>query len=222
MACAGCVSSRLESASSGVYSDEALVDALLQAEGEESELLRSQQFASATEARAFVVRCTNELAASAGETEVASSSTAGQQSATRRAGIAEKLSRPRLDMVTRCIARQCGRDHHDGTASLCLVGCGSTLHIATCAQLGRGYAALASFTCVDCRLRQMVKSPALIATCSEALRLTTLRTLILESSQGAEASAAGFADFTAKEEEYVLRARHERGAGSVRHGSAPP
>ena len=78
------------------------------------------------------------------------------------------------------------------------------MHIATCAQLGRGYAALGNFRCVDCRLRVMVKSPELVGTCSEALRLTTMKTMILELSQGAEASAAGFADYTAKEEAYVM------------------
>ena len=173
--------------------------------------VRSQACGTAAEALAFVARCTQEAAALSGEDDVEEGesgglafTSAGAQSTTRRLHIAEKLSSARLRMVCECIEGRCGRDRQDGTASQCLGGCGRTLHIATCAQLGRGYAALGNFRCVDCRLKEVVRSEEMVVRCSDELRTNTLKTMILELSQGAEASAAGFADFTAREEEYVL------------------
>ena len=73
-------------------------------------------------------------------------------SVTKAAGLLEKLSSSRLGQILGCIEGQCAFDKHDGTETPCRAGCGRTLHVATCAQLGRGYAAIGNFTCPDCRI----------------------------------------------------------------------
>jgi len=70
-----------------------------------------------------------------------------------------------------------------------------------CAHVGKGFAALGNFLCVECRLRQSNQDPA---TASAALRRINETTMVMELCQGAESSAAGYADYVQLEERYVL------------------
>ena len=127
-----------------------------------------------------------------------------------RTHLDEKLAPGRLHSIAVCIAGQCGLSKADGTATACLGGCGRSLHVETCAQMGKGYAALGNFTCPECRLAKLVQSPE---TAGDELRHTVNRTMVLELGQGKETTAAGYANYTRLEEEYVLgmgRALDER------------
>jgi hypothetical protein len=73
-------------------------------------------------------------------------------SQTRRTHLAEKLAPARLEKITACIAGRCGVEKSVANATECKGGCGRSLHVETCAQMGKGYAALGNFTCVDCRI----------------------------------------------------------------------
>jgi hypothetical protein len=87
--------------------------------------------------------------------EVVASGPAVKGSLVKRAHLFEKLSDARLAMIDLCISGKCGVDH-DETSTACLSGCGRRLHVETCAQMGRGFAALGNFRCVDCRLKELV------------------------------------------------------------------
>ena len=82
--------------------------------------------------------------------------------------------------------------------------------------MGKGYAALGSFTCVACRVRADVSRQGeqlslgqVLQRASTALVSVTERTMVLELSQGKEGTAAGYAEYTRLEEEYA------RGMGLV-------
>eukprot|EP00966_Prymnesium_polylepis_P284974 6583602-Prymnesium_polylepis.1 len=64
-------------------------------------------------------------------------------------------------------------DHADGSATACRGGCGASLHVATCAHLGKGYAALGNFTCVTCRMREVLERPGEELTAEQVLRRAT-------------------------------------------------
>jgi hypothetical protein len=75
----------------------------------------------------------------------------------RRGLTEEKIGAARLEMMSRCINGQCGHCEGDaigrGTcekATRCRGACGRSLHLVTCAQVGKGYAALGKFTCHHC------------------------------------------------------------------------
>ena len=114
--------------------------------------------------------------------------------------MAEKLAPTRLNLIHTCVSGGCGL-HRDGSATPCRGKCGRSLHMVECAQVGRGFAALGNFLCVDCRLRQSNQDPS---TASPQLRRINEVTMVMELCQGAESSAAGFADFVQLEERYVL------------------
>ena len=114
-------------------------------------------------------------------------------------------------MIRRCVRGECGMDHADGSATACRGGCGISLHVATCAQLGKGYAALGNFTCVTCRMREVLQRPGESLTeeqvrlrATEGFESVTERTMVLELSQGKEGTAAGYAEYTRLEEEYTM------------------
>ena len=104
-------------------------------------------------------------------------------SVTKAAGLLEKLSSSRLGQILSCIEGQCAFDKHDGTETQCRAGCGRTLHVATCAQLGRGYAAIGNFTCPDCRILASGLDPANEDDLSP-MRRTVVHTMVLELGQG--------------------------------------
>ena len=131
-------------------------------------------------------------------------------SVTRRTHLAEKLSEPRLEKIRRCLVGLCGHEHNQAVSTSCLGGCGKQLHVETCAEMGRGYAALGNFRCPDCRVEQLADDPA---SASPQLRLTAERTMVLELSQGRESTAAGFSGYTSLEESYVT------GMGGVLDGA---
>jgi hypothetical protein len=140
-------------------------------------------------------------------------------STTRQTHLAEKLSEGRLQMIRDCIEERCGFDHSDGSATECRGGCGVRLHVATCAQLGKGFAALGNFTCAACRLRsslaragEVLSRGDVLARASPDLLSVAERTMVLELSQGKEGTAAGYAEYTRLEEEYA------RGMGLVLDG----
>jgi hypothetical protein len=115
-------------------------------------------------------------------------------------------------MIDLCIAGKCGVDH-DETSTKCLSGCGRRLHVETCAQMGRGFAALGNFRCVECRMRELVVAGSTASPSAEIERVVR-RTMVLELNQGKETTAAGFADYTQLEERYAL------GMGKVLDGAA--
>ena len=114
----------------------------------------SRSFATHDEAARFVRVSTIERAALPVMLE-----TTVKGSLVKRAHLAEKLSDARLNMIDRCIAGLCGVAH-DETSTACLGGCGRHLHVATCAQMGRGFAALGNFRCVPCRMVELVVPPS--------------------------------------------------------------
>lgn len=129
-------------------------------------------------------------------------------SVTKRVHLSEKLSDARLGQIRACIEGKCGHGAMAGTqagrwgATQCRGGCGRDLHMVTCAQLGKGYQALGNFICVECRLER--QAPGAAATASTLARLTTEQTMVLELTQGREATAGGYAEFVALEEKYAM------------------
>ena len=129
-------------------------------------------------------------------------------SLTKQVHLAEKLSVPRLQMIRDCIAGTCGHGAMAGTqagrwgATPCRGGCGRDLHMVSCAQLGKGYQALGNFTCVSCRLEK--QAPGASVNPSQLAVTTTEQTMVLELTQGREATASGYADFAALEEQYAM------------------
>ena len=163
------------------------------------------------EATEFVTAQTRARAeASAGEVAGGGSADSGMRPGGRRAGsvtkaalLQEKLSGARLGRIATCIAGECEHVRGDGSETACLGGCGRSLHVETCAQLGRGYAALGNFTCVECRLERLGADPGLHGN-ESLLRHTAVRTMVLELGQGKEATTAGYAEYVRLEERYVL------------------
>ena len=189
---------------SGVFNDLREVEA---ATVDDAVFSVSRSFATHDEAARFVRVSTIERAALPVMLE-----TTVKGSLVKRAHLAEKLSDARLNMIDRCIAGLCGVAH-DETSTACLGGCGRHLHVATCAQMGRGFAALGNFRCVPCRMVELVV-PGATTTPSHAIEVVVKRTMVLELNQGKETTAAGFADYTQLEERYAL------GMGKVLDGAA--
>ena len=126
----------------------------------------------------------------------------------RRAQLSEKLGDARVELVMRCINGAC--DVTGETPKPCLGGCGRTLHMLECARVGKGYAALGNFTCPECRCERMVKS----GEPTPQLLRRAANTMLLEMTQGAEATAGGYADYVRLAEEYST------GSGMAQAGGA--
>lgn len=123
----------------------------------------------------------------------------------RRGLLEEKIGPARLQMLSTCIDGRCG--HMTGSMTLagpceaptmCRGGCGRSLHMLTCGQVGKGYAALGRFTCHHCYAALSVESGEIT---KELLDLSMI-TMFLEMTQGAEATAGSWADFARLEQEY--------------------
>jgi hypothetical protein len=114
----------------------------------------------------------------------------------------KKLSGARLGRILECIEGECGMTRGDGLETVCYGGCGRTLHVESCAQLGSGYAALGNFTCPECRLEAAGVNPA-GEEAGSPLRRTVTRTMVLELGQGKETTTAGYAEYVRLEEQYV-------------------
>ena len=188
---------------SGVFNDLRLVEA---ATADGSVFSTSRSFATHEEAARFI------RSATIARATVPLVEPAVKGSLVKRAHLAEKLSDARLAMIDRCIAGLCGVAH-DETSTACLGGCGRCLHVDTCAQMGRGFAALGNFRCVTCRLGELVVPGATVAP-SREIETVVKRTMVLELNQGKETTAAGYADYTQLEERYAL------GMGKVLDGAA--
>ena len=188
---------------SGVFHDLREVES---ATSDGSVFSTSRSFATYEEAARFIRQTTIERAS-----EVVALGPTVKGSLVKRAHLFEKLSDARLAMIDLCIAGKCGVDH-DETSTACLDGCGRRLHVETCAQMGRGFAALGNFRCVDCRLKELVVPGSTVAPSSEIERVVK-RTMVLELNQGKETTAAGFADYTQLEERYAM------GMGKVLDGA---
>ena len=119
----------------------------------------------------------------------------------RRAQAAEKLSDPRMLRITQCIAGVCEhrRNPMVEAPTLCRGNCGRSLHMLSCAEVGRGYAALGAFTCQHCRGRRLMAvgrpTPAVLARAA--------KTMVLEMTQGAESTAGSYAEYVRLAEEYA-------------------
>ena len=188
---------------SGVFNDLRLVEA---ATADGSVFSTSRSFVTHEEAARFI------RSATIARATVPLVEPAVKGSLVKRAHLAEKLSDARLAMIDRCIAGLCGVAH-DETSTACLGGCGRCLHVDTCAQMGRGFAALGNFRCVTCRLSELVV-PGATAAPSREIETVVKRTMVLELNQGKETTAAGYADYTQLEERYAL------GMGKVLDGAA--
>ena len=188
----------------GVYTDWGEVARLVEGEFAADANARCERFDSFVEASNFVRECTRERASGV----VAARRIKG--SLLTRTQLAEKLAPARVDMITRCIEGKCGHIKGDGSDTMCRGGCGRSLHVATCGQLGKGFAALGNFTCVECRLAVQMDDVSLA---TPKMVETNQKTMILELSQGKESTAATYADYTQLEEKYVL------GMGAVLDGS---
>jgi hypothetical protein len=81
----------------------------------------------------------------------------------------------------------------------------------TCAQLGRGFAALGRFTCPHCRAQSVVAAGAP----TPALLDRLARTMVLEMTQGAESTAGSYADYVRLAEEYVVSGGMEAAGGRL-------
>ena len=184
-----------EVGASSVYTEWAEVARLMTFESKERYHASYKPCASLEEAQEFVRAATHARA-----TGVALD-TSIKGSLVRKVHLGEKLSAGRRDMISRCIAGKCMHARDDGTLTMCRGGCGRGLHMVTCGQLGKGYAALGNFTCVECRLAMLTSDTS---TATPKLRETTECTMILEMGQGRETTAAAYAEYTRLEEEYVL------------------
>jgi hypothetical protein len=198
-----------EPGASGVYTSQGRVDHLLEPEVREKFGVQVESFSTHASAHAFVDRmakaravgfCEEVDAVHPQEAAKAVPGYGSKGSTTRVTHLSEKLAPSHLDSIRTCVSGRCGR-HRDGTETPCRGGCGRSLHMVDCAHAGKGFAALGNFLCVDCRLRKSNQDPD---TASPQLRRINEVTMVLELCQGAESSAAGYADFVQLEERYVL------------------
>ena len=172
---------------SGVYTDWDEVAGIRDVGDETAPFSSCESFGSFEEALAHVKECTVQRASGVAE------SNGVKGSLVKRVHLAEKLSDARLSMIDRCISGKCGRVH-DEASTKCLGGCGAQLHVETCAQMGKGYAALGNFRCVKCRLKEVVGDENGWAPSGEIVRVVT-RTMVLELGQGKKGTAAGYAEY---------------------------
>ena len=130
-------------------------------------------------------------------------------SVTLRTHMVEKLAPRRVQMIVDCIEGRCGIAHGPESTA-CKGGCGRHVHMMSCCQMGKGFAALGNFLCPACRLAKITVEGS---ETPEQVRALVTKTMILEMGQGAESTAAGFAEFTRLEREYV------EGFGRLQDGS---
>jgi hypothetical protein len=198
-----------ETGASGVYLEWAEVARLVEGEARREAHAVSAVFESYAGAVEFVQERTR---ARAGEVGVGYADARGGVSAGelraggRRLGSGAKaarlqgvLSDSRLGRIMTCIAGECEQAQGDGSETACRGGCGRTLHVESCAQLGRGYAALGNFKCADCRIEEWGDAQA-----GEGERRTATRIMVLELGQGMETTTAGYAEFVRLEEDYAM------------------
>jgi hypothetical protein len=179
---------------SGVYTEWAEVEQVMSGDTADEEGARYEAHSSFAEAMEFVKQVT---AIRASE-RVVIVGIAG--SATKQTYASEKLSEQRLEAVRACIGGRCGHVFSPENTTLCRGGCGRSLHIGTCAGMGKGFAALGNFRCVDCRLIDLTEDPE---EATEQMRGVAERTMVLELGQGSETASAAFAEYTRLEEQYV-------------------
>ena len=178
----------------GVYTEWAEVEHVMSGDTADEEGARYEAHSSFAEAMEFVKQVT---AIRASE-RVLIVGIAG--SATKQTYASEKLSEQRLEAVRACIGGRCGHVFSLENTTLCRGGCGRSLHIGTCAGMGKGFAALGNFRCVDCRLIDLTEDPE---EATEQMRGVAERTMVLELGQGSETASAAFAEYTRLEEQYV-------------------
>ena len=179
---------------SGVYTEWTEVEQVMSGDTVDEEGARYEAHSSFAEAMEFVKQVT---AIRASE-RVVIVGIAG--SATKQTYASEKLSEQRLEAVRACIGGRCGHVFSLENTTLCRGGCGRSLHIGTCAGMGKGFAALGNFRCVDCRLVDLTEDPE---EATEQMRGVAERTMVLELGQGSETASAAFAEYTRLEEQYV-------------------
>jgi hypothetical protein len=127
----------------------------------------------------------------------------------RRSAAQDKFGPARIEMVMKCINGGCNGAKERATR--CMGGCGRSLHMLTCAQVGKGYAALGRFTCPHCVAEATVEGDVV-----NAVQLDLCaRTMMCEMTQGAEATAGGYADFVNLCEEYATGLGRHLSAGRM-------
>ena len=187
---------------SGVYTDWGEVVALRSA-AEEGDMVQCEECPTFFAAQDWVKEATSAAASE----DVVPRGIRG--SLIKRAHLAEKLSDARLAMIANCVEGSCQHARNASNLTMCRGGCGRSLHMMECAQLGRGMAALGNFKCVECRLVDMMENPEMA---DDRARSLAMRTCVLELGQGKETTAATFADYVTLEERYAL------GPGTVLDG----
>ena len=211
-----------EVGASGVYSAWEQVERLVMGDHGRAMHAEAAEFPLYAGAAAFVSARTRSRAEAAGAVSPGGGDGRGaaelqpgglqKGSVTKAALLLEKLSVARLAKVVECIEGECGFDKLDGSATACRGGCGRALHVETCAQLGKGYAALGNFLCHHCRIVEAGLDPSQEEDASP-LRRTVINTMVLELGQGKETTTAGYAEFVRLEERYV------KGMGQVLDGA---
>ena len=172
---------------SGVYTEWTEVEQVMSGDTADEEGASYEAHSSFAEAMEFVKQVTAICASE----RVVIVGIAG--SATKQTYASEKLSEQRLEAVRACIGGRCGHVFSLENTTLCRGGCGRSLHIVTCAGMGKGFAALGNFRCVDCRLVDLTEDPE---EATEQMRGVAERTMVLELGQGSETASAAFAEYT--------------------------
>ena len=138
--------------------------------------------------------------ASLGSVSVASSrSTVRGGSVLKRTSLEEDLSPARVGAIRRCLEGGCPNHQSWGPPVKCQT-CDRSLHFAECGDLGTARAKLGVLRCMFCRAQAMVATREV----TETLLQTAARTMILELTQNAETTAAGYSDFDQLERRFVL------------------
>lgn len=117
----------------------------------------------------------------------------------KRARVRAQLSDRRMEAVRRCLEGGCSL-RHDPTEpkNICRGGCGRTLH-QRCADLSKGYYLKGALTCVECRLRAMGAE----GNPSESLLNEVAQLMIIELTEGREATSATHSAFVTLSEKWV-------------------
>ena len=199
----------LEPGASGLYATEAEASRWL--EGGHGAHARIQACRSEEEGRAFI-RAASHSHALEGIRRAGEMSLGGVRgSSTRRTQTLEQFSPQRMEVIYQCIAGTCGEAQDDSNSTECRGGCGRRLHVASCAGMGSGYAALGNFTCPECRLDKIVTGGAR----SETARALAARTMVLELGQGAESTGGSYSDYIKLEEAFVATHSGETSGGGI-------
>ena len=131
----------------------------------------------------------------------------------RQVQLQYRFSSDRLESVRRCLDGQCGVT--DEEKVMCKGGCGRSLHMVKCAQVGTGFAALGNLKCDKCRMAGMLAAG--IEPTVEVAKMA-LTTCTAELTLGSENTAVSYSEYFRLEKRFVESmgfAYDPRGPGSM-------